>query len=85
MIQCCLKSLSPHHTQQAACQCRRVARWWCCEQIPKEWREQLRARGVRSGRSIEHSRVASPDGTVKFLLQVLPDICVGAVILNMSM
>ncbi len=39
-------------------------------QIPKEWREQLRARGVRSGRSIEHSRVASPDGTVKFLLQV---------------
>ena len=40
-------------------------------QIPKEWREQLRTRGVRSGRSIEHSRVASPDGTVKFLLQVL--------------
>ena len=38
-------------------------------QIPKEWREQLRTRGVRSGRSIEHSRMASPDGTVKFLLQ----------------
>ena len=26
-------------------------------QVPKAWREQLRARGVRSGRSIEHSRV----------------------------
>lgn len=39
-------------------------------QVPKVWREQLKARGLRTGRSLLHSTVTAPDGTRKFLLQL---------------
>ncbi|GIM06553.1 hypothetical protein Vretimale_10846 [Volvox reticuliferus] len=38
--------------------------------IPKEWRTQLLADGVRSGRSLLHHSVGDEDGTKKFLLQL---------------
>ncbi|GLI60560.1 hypothetical protein VaNZ11_002718, partial [Volvox africanus] len=38
--------------------------------IPKEWRAQLLADGVRSGRSLLHHSVGDEDGTKKFLLQL---------------
>lgn len=42
-----------------------------CTAVPKEWRAQLAADGVRTGRSILRAAVAaSTDGTQKFLLQV---------------
>jgi len=37
--------------------------------VPAAWREQLAARGVRTGRSLLHSSVGAKDGTRKFLLQ----------------
>lgn len=39
-------------------------------QVPAAWREQLSARGVRTGRSLLHHSVEAADGTRKFLLQV---------------
>lgn len=39
-------------------------------QIPKEWRAQLLADGVRTGRSLLHHSVGDADGTRKFLLQL---------------
>jgi hypothetical protein len=41
--------------------------------VPAAWREQLAARGVRTGRSLLHHEVAAADGTRKFLLQVRAD------------
>ena len=41
--------------------------------MPAAWREQLAARGVRTGRSLLHHEVAAADGTRKFLLQVCAD------------
>lgn len=38
--------------------------------IPKAWRQQLTDQGVKTGRSILHHEVRSPDGTRKFLLQL---------------
>ncbi|KAG2424515.1 hypothetical protein HXX76_014396 [Chlamydomonas incerta] len=38
--------------------------------IPKEWRAQLLADGVRTGRSLIHHSVGDADGTRKFLLQL---------------
>ena len=38
--------------------------------VPAAWREELAARGVRTGRSLLHHEVAAADGTRKFLLQV---------------
>ncbi|PNW88753.1 hypothetical protein CHLRE_01g043000v5 [Chlamydomonas reinhardtii] len=38
--------------------------------IPKEWRAQLLADGVRTGRSLLHHSVGDADGTRKFLLQL---------------
>lgn len=42
----------------------------CAPQIPKDFREKMRAAGIRSGRSILHHSVSSPDGTKKYLLQL---------------
>lgn len=42
--------------------------------VPAAWREQLAARGVRTGRSLLHHEVAAADGTRKFLLQVRAQI-----------
>ncbi|KXZ55177.1 hypothetical protein GPECTOR_3g323 [Gonium pectorale] len=38
--------------------------------IPKQWRAQLLADGVRTGRSLLHHSVGDEDGTRKFLLQL---------------
>lgn len=38
--------------------------------IPKEWRQQLLADGVRTGRSLLHHSVGDADGTQKYLLQL---------------
>ena len=43
-------------------------------QVPAAWREQLAARGVRTGRSLLHHEVAAADGTRKFLLQARAQI-----------
>lgn len=38
--------------------------------VPQAWRAQLKADGVRTGRSVMHHSVAAADGTRKFLLQL---------------
>lgn len=39
-------------------------------QVPKAWREELKAAGVRTGRSVLHHQVVGSDGTTKLLLQL---------------
>ena len=39
-------------------------------QVPKAWREELKARGISTGRSKLHHSVTAADGTRKFLLQL---------------
>jgi hypothetical protein len=44
--------------------------WGAWEQLPKAFREALRERGYRTGRSLVHTESSSKDGTRKFLLRL---------------
>lgn len=48
-------------------------------QVPRALREELAARGWRTGRAREHARVAAADGTLKLLLQLADGRLVEAV------